>query len=441
MGLKNLLKNELFLASLTLMILINIGNVINYVFHFSMARLLGPIDYGVFAVLTNIIYIFNVPALSIQTLVSKYTTKYKIKKEYSKINGVMNNLIKEIVIVSFVLYFLFLIISLFIYQYLNISFYLLALTGLFIFLAFTYPILTGILQGMKKFNAWGWNFIISCIFKFVIALALVILGFRVYGAVLGVLIGTLISFLLVFPFINEIIYSKKVEENFEKIGNSKFSKKNFDSFSFGKDNYSKFSKEKINIFSRQSLSTFLVMLVIVLMYSIDVIIVKIFFQPEIAGKYAIASLLGKMIFFGTSAIGSAMFPISSEKYEAGEKSRGVIKKTYIAVFLMSFVSVLVFFFFPDLVIGILFGANYMSVANILVYVGIAFSFLSMLNIFVLYKISISKFRLFHAFILAILLIFQICTLVSFSSDLKSFSISFMISSILIFIASILFIKK
>jgi O-antigen/teichoic acid export membrane protein len=375
-----------------------------------MARLLGPIDYGIFAVLTNMIYIFSVPALSIQTLVSKYTTKYKIKKEYGKINGIMNSLIKETIIISFILYFIFLIISLFIYKYLNIPFYLLALTGLFIFFAFTYPILTGILQGMKKFNAWGWNFIISCIFKFAIALALVILGFKVYGAVMGVIIGTLISFLLVFPFINEIIYSKK-------------------------------AKEKINIFSRQSLSTFLVMLVIVLMYSIDILIVKIFFQPEIAGKYAIASLLGKMIFFGTSAIGSAMFPISSEKYEAGEKSRGVIKKTYIVAILMSFIAILVFFFFPNLVIGILFGANYLSVANILVYVGIAFSFLSMLNIFVLYKISISKFRLFHAFILSIFLIFQICTLVYFSSDLKSFSISFMISSILIFIASILFIKK
>jgi O-antigen/teichoic acid export membrane protein len=410
MGLKNILKNELFLASLTLMILINIGNVINYVFHFSMARFLGPIDYGVFAVLTNIIYIFSVPALSIQTLVSKYTIKYKINREYGKINGVMNSLIKETAVISLVLYILFLIISLFIYQYLNISFYLLALTGLFIFLAFTYPILTGILQGMKKFNVWGWNFIISCIFKFVIALALVILGFKVYGAVLGVIIGALISFLLVFPFINEITGSKKIEE-------------------------------KINIFSGQSISTFLVMLVIVLMYSLDVIIVKIFFQSDIAGKYAIASLLGKMIFFGTSAIGSAMFPISSEKYETGKKSRGVIRKTYIAVGLMCFTAVLVFFFFPNLVIGILFGANYLSIANILVYVGIAFSFLSMLNIFVLYRISISNFKMIHAFILSILLILQVLALVYFTSDLKSFSISFMTSSIIIFIASILFIRR
>jgi len=78
----NLKSNELLKGSLILLILLNIGNVINYVFQFSMARMLGPIDYGVFAVLTNIVYIFSVPTLSIQTVVSKNTTKFAIKNEY-----------------------------------------------------------------------------------------------------------------------------------------------------------------------------------------------------------------------------------------------------------------------------------------------------------------------------------------------------------------------
>src|SRR3989344_5986119 len=81
-NLNNILRNEFFLGSLILMILINTGNVITYVLHFSMARLLGPVDYGIFAVLTNIIFIFSMPAVSIQTLISKYTTRYNLKKDF-----------------------------------------------------------------------------------------------------------------------------------------------------------------------------------------------------------------------------------------------------------------------------------------------------------------------------------------------------------------------
>ena len=61
------------------------------------------------------------------------------------------------------------------------------------------------------------------------------------------------------------------------------------------------------------------MLAIVLMYSLDIILAKRFFSAEDAGKYAVISMLGKMIFFGTAAIGKAMFPFTSENYESGKE--------------------------------------------------------------------------------------------------------------------------
>ena len=136
-NLNNILRNEFFLGSLILMILINTGNVITYVLHFSMARLLGPVDYGIFAVLTNIIFIFSMPAVSIQTLISKYTTRYNLKKDFGRIRGIFSYLMKESLVISAMLYVAFLIISLYVYKQLKISFFLLALTGIFLFIAFT----------------------------------------------------------------------------------------------------------------------------------------------------------------------------------------------------------------------------------------------------------------------------------------------------------------
>lgn len=409
LDLKSIFRNEFFFGSLILIILINIGNVITYVLHFSMARLLGPIDYGVFAVLTNIIFIFSMPALSIQTLVSKYTTRYNIKKDYGRINGIFNHLIKESLIISSLIYVAFLIVSLYTYKQLKIPFFLLALTGVFLFIAFTYPILIGILQGMKRFNAWGWNYVISCFIKLIIAVLLVTIGFRVYGAITGFILGTFISLLMLFPFIKDILHSEKIES-------------------------------RLDIFSRQSLPTVFSMLIIVVMYSMDIILAKIFFEPEIAGKYAIASLLGKTVWFVSSAVGNAMFPISSEKYETGEKSRGLIKKTYFAIIFICITAVLILAIFPELIIKILFDVRYLNVANILVYIGIGFSFLSLLNTHILYKISVDKLGMKHIFILAILMVLQFFVLLFVHSSIESFSILFMISNIVIFIASILFIR-
>ncbi|MBS3075884.1 oligosaccharide flippase family protein [Candidatus Pacearchaeota archaeon] len=409
-NLNNILRNEFFLGSLILMILINTGNVITYVLHFSMARLLGPVDYGIFAVLTNIIFIFSMPAVSIQTLISKYTTRYNLKKDFGRIRGIFSYLMKESLVISAMLYVAFLIISLYVYKQLKISFFLLALTGIFLFIAFTYPILIGILQGMKRFNAWGWNYVISCFIKLVIAVLLVTIGFRVYGAIIGFILGNFISFLMLFPLIKEILHSKKIES-------------------------------RLDIFSRESLPTVLSMLVIVIMYSMDIILAKIFFNPEIAGKYAIASLLGKTIWFAASAVGNAMFPISSEKYETGKKSRGVMTKTYFAVIFICITAVFILATFPEFIIKILFDARYLDVANILSYIGIGFSFFSLLNIHILHKISVDKLRMRHVFILAILMVLQFFVLLFVHSSLESFSILFMISNIIIFIASILFIQK
>jgi len=204
---------------------------------------------------------------------------------------------------------------------------------------------------------------------------------------------------------------------------------------------SKEIKENVKIFSKGTLSIFFAMLFVVLIYSIDVIIAKFIFDPVIAGKYAVASLIGKIIFFGTSAIGNAMFPISSEKFEKGEKSRSIIKKTFISVFLLCVFAVIILWLFPEQILKILLLKKYLSISNILVYIGIAFSFASLLNILILYKISVKKFRFRNVIYLGILVCLQIFILSTLNQSIEIFSIGFMLSSIIIFILSLILFRK
>ena len=412
MKLKESFNNELFKASFILLILMNVSNVLNYVFHFVMGRMLGPVDYGILAVLTSIIYIFSVPTTAIQTLVAKHTTRLGVNKEYGKIKGLFKIMIIEASLLAACLFIIFLVLSLFFAESLKISMGLLILTGIYLFGAFISPIGTGILQGSKKFSVWGWNSILNSVIKIVLAIVLVLLGFRVYGPVIGFILGTVLSFLFILPFIKEILQSKEI-------------------------------KERIPIISRDNIALLTSILIITLMYSLDIIFAKIFFSAEIAGKYSVASMIGKMIFFGTSSISNAMFPISSEKFfkKAKEKSGKVIKKTFFVVSLLCFIAVIALFLFPKLIIGILFGNAYTDIYSIMIYLGVAFSFLSLTNTFILYKLSVEQFRIRHAGILIIFLALQVLAFVMFRSSLQSFSIAFMISTIITFLASILLIRK
>jgi len=409
---KNLKSNELFMSSLVLLILMNVANVLNYLFHFSMARMLGPSDYGILAVLTSVIYLFSIPTNSIQTVVSKYTTKFRVKKEDGKIKGILNYLLKTLFISSLAAFLLFLVLSVFLYGPLKISYLLLAVTGLMLFGTIMIPIGTGILQGSKKFSVWGWNNILNSGIKLILAILLVYFGFGVYGPIIGFLFGALVAFVLIFPFIKEILHAKEI-------------------------------KEKVNVFSLENIPTFIAVLVITLMYSSDIILAKYLFDAHTAGLYSVASMIGKMIFFASSTIASAMFPISSEKFLNGnkEKTLGVAKKTTFAIVGLCGFAVLMLWLFPDFIIGVLFGKQYLEISDIIVYVGIAYSLLSFLNTYILYKISINEFSLGKAIFLIVFLLIQIGSVIYFGDSINKFVIAFLISAIISFIGSLIFLRK
>jgi len=412
MNIFSYLKNELIRGSLILFILINIGNFINYLFQFSMARMLGPSDYSILAVISSIVYIFMIPTNSIQAVVSKYSTKANVEDKLGKIKYMLGYLIKKNIFIGLIGFMIFTILSIFLSVLLKIDFLVLGLTGFMIFGLLISPVSIGILQGMKRFKIWGWNFIIGSGFKLLIAIILVFIGFGVYGAVIGLISGVFISFFLVFPFIKDVLKAKE-----------------------------KRIYREIKIFQRKDVYDFLIILFIVLIYSIDVILAKGFFSSEIAGEYAVASMIGKIILLSSMAITYAMFPISSEKFVRGDKTKSMIKKTGISLMLICIIAVLFLFFFPKQVILILFGSQYLNSSNIVLYIGIAFSLIALLNFLIFYRVSLDKIKIREVILLASFFGLLVVMLSLFHDTILQFSIVFMISTIIMLLLSILVFRK
>jgi len=406
--LKKIFSSELGRGAFILFITINIFNLFNFLFHFSMGRLLGPSNYGILAVLMSLIYIYNIPSEAIQNIISRYTSKFNVKKEYGKIKTLMFEGLFKGITASVLAFFLLVALSIFLSPFLGINFWLLFLTDIFIFFSILLPIVRGTLQGRKKFSLLGTSMILESGFKLFFAVSAVIIGLKVFGAIIGVLLGILFAFIFSFYFNKDILKSKKQETSFKEI-------------------YPK------------SIPYFTTMFVIFLIFSLDIILAKRFFSPELAGKYAVLSMLGKMFFFGTVAISKAMFPLTSEKHDSKKDSKKLFKKSFLIVSSFCLIGIIIYGLLPEIIIGVLYGAQYLEMSPYLIYSGLAFSFLSLSNLILIYGLSTNKLKNFSY--LNIFLILEITLLFLFHKSILEYTLAFMVSNIIIFICSFFFIKK
>lgn len=399
MNIKNFVKSEVFRASITLIALTFLGNIFSYLFQFFSARMLGPKDYVLVAVLTSLVAIFGIPSSAIQTVISKNTTNLNVKKGGPAIKGLMKSSLKRMFLISFIIFLLYSLFSIVLSDWLNINYIYLFLIGFFIFGSFSYPVMLGIAQGMKRFSDFGLNFLLNCIIKFVVGIGLIYLGLKIYGAIAGFLAGIFLAFLFFFYSFRDIIKSKT----------KKFS---------------------IKIFSEDNLYPLLTMIIFVLLFNFDVVFAKAFFSDELAGKYSVVSLIGKMILFVISSIGTVLLPISSEKHLGGKNTNDVLKKTSSLALFICIVAMIGFILFPQFIISLLFGNQYSSISNILIYVGLAFCFLSFLNIYLLQAIATNKINRKTVILLFLCLSLEVTLFVNFSKDIRLYSIGFMISAMI-----------
>lgn len=408
---KDLKKDDLVRGSFILFVMIGIYNLLNYIFQMSMARFLGPGDYSILAVLMSIVYVFSIPSESIQTVITKYASVFNTQKKYGKIKDLLLRSIRKGSYFALIIFIIYVLISFFVAEFLNIDVWLIIITGLFIFIVFLLPVTRGVLQGRKKFTSLGLNLVLESLIKVILSVVLVLIGWKAYGAITGVIMGTFLAFLFSFFSIRDITKIKRERAEFQKI-------------------------------YRTNLPILVATLSIVLMYSIDTILARRFFSPEIAGQFAFVSLIGKVIIFASSSIGKAMFPIATEEFERGNRTSGLLKKSILIVALLSLISLILYYTLPTFIISILSlgSTQYLGAAHILFILGLAYSLISISNIIILYKLSVGKINKSSA-VLLIFVVIEVILLSVFNKNLVEYSMSLLLSSVLMFLYSIFLIKK
>tara|TARA_Y100000310_G_scaffold57557_1_gene52822 strand:- start:972 stop:2201 length:1230 start_codon:yes stop_codon:yes gene_type:complete len=405
---KKLLSNRFARGSFSLFIMFNIFNLLSFIFQFSMARLLGPAEFGVFAVLISLVYFVAIPSDSVQTFVAKYSSKFKAKGEIGKIKSMTLKIFYKGLKVSLITFVISIPLIYLLAYFLDISFLLVFLTSTLIFSIFLLPTTRGLMQGMQQFNSLGMNMIVEGSLKLVFSVLFVLAGMKVYGAIVGLLLGIVFAFVFSLLPLGIMFKSKKEDV-------------------------------KIPNIYRSSSAIILVLVAIMGVQSIDIIVAKKLFSDIVAGQYAVLNLMGKIIFFGTIAISKVMLPISSEKFENGGKTRKILIRSLVSVGILSLIGLCFYGLFPELIISVLFGSEYLAISDFVFLIGIAFTFISLSNIVLLYGVAVDKkIKLWQ---LIIFLVLQLSLLISMGDNLQNYSIAMIVTGIAMFFGSLIIVNS
>ena len=184
----------------------NMGaNVINYAYHLIMGRLLGPIGYGILASLYSILYLVSIIPSSASVSIVKFISSAKDNELFS----VYETIRKFIFKLAIVLALLVIVISPAISKFLHIDNMIPVL--LILFFSLITLVNQSTLQGLLKFSGFVIPVLISSLSKLLIGVALILIGWSIFGAMSAIVIGAVLAYLYSFSYIKKHIVKTKVK--------------------------------------------------------------------------------------------------------------------------------------------------------------------------------------------------------------------------------------
>jgi len=401
------LKNDELVKQGTIMFVSGtIASIFNYSYQVYMGRVLGPEEYGVFGALFAIFYIIGIISQTLGTSTTQFVSKFV--GEGKQIGFFIKGSLKRTILLGSAISLIFLIFRTELRNVLKLpDVWPILILILILSLSWIIPIIDGSLRGLKRYSALAFSGISNALFKLIFGVGLVMAGFGVSGALLGVAIGAILGLFISFGFLKPYI----------------------------KPNNPHDPDFRYSSFYSYSLPVMFAMISLSIPSNLDVILAKNFFSPSEAGLYTSVSVLGKIVFFFSGAVGTVMFPMITEKFTKGENTRGILTKSLLCVGALSGGLVLIYAVYPQIVVKI-FGGKYFEAVDLVAPYGLAMFFVSITAIVMSYHLAIKNMR-YIAFFTGFTLI-EIALLMIFHSSMAGMITVLLIANFVFLAMSIVY---
>ena len=129
---------------------------------------------------------------------------------------------------------------------------------------------------------------------------------------------------------------------------------------------------------------------IALLASIDIFVVKHYFDPETAGFYGAVSAVSKIIFFLTASVTAVLLP-SVKLKQSVKENRALFIKSLALIVALGGVTLAIFTLFSEQVVSGLMGSKYLVYANLLEELSVAMFLLSIAGVIIIYNLALRRY--------------------------------------------------
>lgn len=377
---KRLSPEQFFMAT---MLVVNAGN---YFYNLVLGRLLSPAAFSDAAILITFLLVLSFLGMTFQIVTSKYAVLY----DSIKLEAFIKLITRGSIGFSFVIGLLIVLFSESLQELFKTEtsemFYVF---GFGIPLYFMISVNRGLFQGKNDLNAMSITYQIEMVVRLVVTILLLVFLPNIPTSI-AIAIGIFISFIFgLFPFQKRIFKMSKV------VINDTINVKSIAIF-FGLTAFYEFTQIIIN--------------------NSDILLVKHYFTNDQAGLYASLALIGRVVYFVAWMFVMLLLPKVIQLHKDGNDTKSVLMKYVGYIVLLSTIIVTGSFLFPNLVVTLMFGQKYLSIAPLLWKYALATSVFAVANIFAYYFLSIGKYL--PVIISAILGLTQIVLIVIFHNTLE-----------------------
>jgi len=370
-----MIRSSIFLQnSLVLFAGTMLANILNYVFHFAMGRMVEPAVYGEMESIVSLLTIVTVPGTAIALIATRYAATAKARNDIDLSINLFRKLNKKIFLYGFPFFLLALLTTPWVAQFLKVE-HEMAIVFLWtmMFLSFFGSVATGMLNGWQKFFWVGGVNVVSSFTKLFSATLLVFLGFAVDGIVGAFLLSSLIGYGVSLWVLGRM--KKKHEQDVPKKA------------------LVQEEGEKTS-FRAYALPVLFASLAIALLGNIDMVLAKYHLDPDQAGSYGALFIVSKTIFFFAGILTAVMFSMSAEEHEKNGKKENhqssVFRKSFTLISIFCFLSVVFFVLFPKFVLGVFFGETYLHASSYLGWFALASALYTLVHFLSQYLLSIGR---------------------------------------------------
>jgi O-antigen/teichoic acid export membrane protein len=349
-----MVKQSLLVFSATMVL-----NVCGFAAHAVASRELGVAAYGGLYALINAALIAALPVAFVAPVVAQLAAEFRALHDDSHLRGLTDSIAGGFAKLA-VIYLVVATAGMVPFaHFLHVPIWSLPFVGLIAGVALFVNALRAITQGTQDFVGYGFSNAVEGIAKVIGIVALIAVGLRLGGAVIGFLLGPLCALIYLASRLKRryaAAPTHRVRYDWRRI---------------------------LNAGAGAAAAT----IAIALMGSADVILVKHYFPEHAAGLYAAASLGGKMLLYLVGFVPTVLLPQAADRHARGARTRDVLAGSLAMLVAVALCGLFVFYFFGLHVLHALVGHAFDGAAPLLVRYGLAMVLLALTNSLTFYGIA------------------------------------------------------